>query len=84
VISTILHILEIKIIYPVGLCAIFSLHSFAAVKQFSSSTTHRWLHLLLCMERLFSSARQIATPRRNQLSDISFEKLLMLKISNCE
>jgi len=26
--------LEIEIIYPVGLCAIFSLHSFAAVKQF--------------------------------------------------
>jgi len=33
VISTILHILKIKIIYPISLSAVFSLRSFAAVKK---------------------------------------------------
>jgi hypothetical protein len=33
------------------------------------------------VERLLSSAGLIETPRRNQLCDIMFEKLLMLKVN---
>ena len=60
-----------------------SLHSFAAVRTiFICYNTS--LASSAALERLLSSARQIATPRRNRLSDISFEKLLMSKINKCE